>query len=82
MYTDVDIIDFDVQGFDTEGLGTAVWKGGETEALTRLTRHLERKVKTNYIVTWAAVSCHMGLLAYTAYAGYHHVGFLEWLLVL
>ncbi|KAG9335192.1 hypothetical protein JZ751_005541 [Albula glossodonta] len=30
-------------GFDTEGLSTAVWPGGETEALTRLERHLERK---------------------------------------
>ena len=31
-------------GFDTEGLPTAVWPGGETEALTRIERHLERKV--------------------------------------
>lgn len=31
-------------GFETEGLSTAVWPGGETEALTRLERHLERKV--------------------------------------
>ncbi|XP_067913060.1 cryptochrome-1-like isoform X3 [Heterodontus francisci] len=30
-------------GFDTEGLHSAVWPGGETEALTRLERHLERK---------------------------------------
>ncbi len=30
-------------GFDTDGLMTAVWRGGETEALTRLERHLERK---------------------------------------
>ncbi|XP_078403022.1 cryptochrome-1-like [Cetorhinus maximus] len=30
-------------GFDTEGLRSAVWPGGETEALTRLERHLERK---------------------------------------
>uniref|UniRef100_A0A672HWB2 Cryptochrome-1-like n=1 Tax=Salarias fasciatus TaxID=181472 RepID=A0A672HWB2_SALFA len=30
-------------GFDTEGLPTAVWPGGETEALTRIERHLERK---------------------------------------
>ncbi|XP_028307179.1 cryptochrome-1-like [Gouania willdenowi] len=30
-------------GFDTEGLTSAVWPGGETEALTRLERHLERK---------------------------------------
>ncbi|XP_039604536.1 cryptochrome-1-like [Polypterus senegalus] len=30
-------------GFDTEGLGSAVWPGGETEALTRIERHLERK---------------------------------------
>lgn len=31
-------------GFDTEGLSSAVWPGGESEALTRLERHLERKV--------------------------------------
>ncbi|XP_058502149.1 cryptochrome-1b [Solea solea] len=30
-------------GFETEGLSTAVWLGGETEALMRLERHLERK---------------------------------------
>lgn len=30
-------------GFDTEGLHPPVWQGGETEALTRLGRHLERK---------------------------------------
>lgn len=30
-------------GFDTENLEGAIWKGGETEALTRLDRHLERK---------------------------------------
>ncbi|XP_041651087.1 cryptochrome-1b isoform X3 [Cheilinus undulatus] len=29
-------------GFETEGLSTAVWPGGETEALIRLERHLER----------------------------------------
>lgn len=33
----------DELGFDTDGLMPAVWKGGETEALTRLERHLERK---------------------------------------
>ncbi|XP_004708484.1 cryptochrome-2 [Echinops telfairi] len=30
-------------GFPTEGLGPAVWQGGETEALARLDKHLERK---------------------------------------
>ncbi|XP_074501301.1 cryptochrome-1-like [Sebastes fasciatus] len=30
-------------GFDTDGLPSAVWPGGETEALTRIERHLERK---------------------------------------
>ena len=30
-------------GFDCENLKTAVWIGGETEALSRLERHLERK---------------------------------------
>ncbi|XP_074648763.1 cryptochrome-1-like [Tubulanus polymorphus] len=29
--------------FDTENLATSVWKGGETEGLARLERHLERK---------------------------------------
>lgn len=32
-------------GFETDGLSSVVWPGGETEALTRLERHLERKVK-------------------------------------
>jgi cryptochrome len=31
-------------GFEIEGLGPAVFLGGEAEALTRLERHLERKV--------------------------------------
>nr|XP_056707892.1 cryptochrome-2 [Euleptes europaea] len=30
-------------GFSTDGLAPAVWQGGETEALTRLDKHLERK---------------------------------------
>ncbi|XP_044536012.1 cryptochrome-2 [Gracilinanus agilis] len=30
-------------GFPTDGLGPAVWQGGETEALARLDKHLERK---------------------------------------
>lgn len=30
-------------GFDTENLKPAIWFGGETEALARLERHLERK---------------------------------------
>jgi hypothetical protein len=30
-------------GFDTDGLLPPVWKGGESEALGRLERHLERK---------------------------------------
>lgn len=37
-------------GFDTEGLSSAVWPGGETEALTRLERHLERKVSERQIL--------------------------------
>lgn len=32
-------------GFETDGLITAAWPGGETEALVRLERHLERKVQ-------------------------------------
>lgn len=36
-------------GFDTDGLSSAVWPGGETEALTRLERHLERKVLCRYV---------------------------------
>lgn len=35
--------DFVFQGFDTEGLLPPVWVGGESEALARLERHLERK---------------------------------------
>lgn len=38
------IYSFFILGFDTDGLPSAVWPGGETEALTRLERHLERKV--------------------------------------
>ncbi|XP_023612447.1 cryptochrome-2 isoform X3 [Myotis lucifugus] len=34
---------FCLVGFPTEGLGPAVWQGGETEALARLDKHLERK---------------------------------------
>lgn len=36
-------------GFDTEGLHPPVWQGGETEALTRLGRHLERKAWVRYL---------------------------------
>lgn len=32
-----------IPGFDTEGLMAPVWVGGESEALARLERHLERK---------------------------------------
>lgn len=39
-----DFLIFIFSGFDTDGLPSAVWPGGETEALTRLERHLERKV--------------------------------------
>ncbi|TWW56155.1 Cryptochrome-1 [Takifugu flavidus] len=35
-------------GFDIEGLPSAVWPGGETEALTRIERHLERKVSISH----------------------------------
>jgi len=35
---------FATQGFKTEGLPPAVWKGGESEALERLNKHLDRKV--------------------------------------
>lgn len=34
---------FVIIGFDTEGLLPPVWIGGESEALARLERHLERK---------------------------------------
>ncbi|KAG8177977.1 hypothetical protein JTE90_019988 [Oedothorax gibbosus] len=33
----------DLSGFDTENLKPSVWIGGETEALSRFERHLERK---------------------------------------
>ena len=32
-------------GLDVSKLSTEIWHGGETEALKRLDRHLERKVK-------------------------------------
>lgn len=35
---------FFLSGFPTDGLAPAVWQGGETEALARLDKHLERKV--------------------------------------
>lgn len=38
------IIFLHIIGFDTEGLGPTIFRGGETEALARLERHLERKV--------------------------------------
>ena len=38
-------------GLDTSKLCAEVWHGGETEALNRLDRHLERKVEVTY-------SCH------------------------
>lgn len=31
-------------GFRTEGLPPAVWRGGESEALERLNKHLDKKV--------------------------------------
>ncbi len=36
-------------GSETDGLSSAVWPGGETEDLTRLERHLERKVDIYFI---------------------------------
>ncbi|NXN57093.1 CRY1 protein, partial [Rynchops niger] len=41
-------------GFDTDGLPSAVWPGGETEALTRLERHLERKACFKLLQAWVA----------------------------
>ncbi|CAL8235839.1 unnamed protein product [Boreogadus saida] len=49
-------------GFDTEGLPSAVWPGGETEALTRLERHLERK------------PLRTGALTLTQHCGVEHKG--------
>lgn len=49
-----------VVGFETEGLPSAVWPGGETEALTRLERHLERKVSRSNSQR-LAVNKHLGL---------------------
>lgn len=31
-------------GFRTEGLPSTVWQGGESEALERLSKHLDKKV--------------------------------------
>lgn len=39
----ISFIFFTIKGFDVDGLMPAIWKGGETEALARLERHLERK---------------------------------------
>lgn len=35
---------FSASGFKTQGAGVPVWRGGETEALERLNKHLDRKV--------------------------------------
>lgn len=35
-----------VPGFDTEGLAPAVWPGGESEALTRIEKHLGPDLST------------------------------------
>lgn len=40
-----------ISGFEIEGLPSAVWPGGETEALTRIERHLERKVSGGHPLT-------------------------------
>lgn len=37
------ILFFFFTGFETDGLLPATWHGGESEALARLERHLERK---------------------------------------
>lgn len=37
------LMTFPFAGFDTESLQQTGWKGGESEALTRLEHHLERK---------------------------------------
>lgn len=37
-------------GFRTEGLAPAVWRGGESEALDRLNKHLDKKVKQKLVV--------------------------------
>lgn len=38
-----DLILYTITGFETEGLKPPIWIGGESEALARLERHLERK---------------------------------------
>lgn len=38
------LIGFMCPGFRTDGLGPAVWRGGESEALDRLGKHLDKKV--------------------------------------
>lgn len=45
-------------GFETESLTTAVWPGGEIEALLRLERHLERKVWRSYYTVYAQKKKH------------------------
>ncbi len=60
-------------GFDTDGLRPPVWVGGETEALHRLERHLERKVrhllllydqegrKGSYLKACISLICNIGM---------------------
>lgn len=45
---------FDVSissGYRTEGLTLAIWRGGESEALERLHKHLDKKVNQNCTIT-------------------------------
>lgn len=46
-----------ISGFDIEGLPSAVWPGGETEALTRIERHLERKVSDFHPFPFVTSEC-------------------------
>lgn len=42
-------------GFDTDDLTSSVFQGGETDALIRLGRHLERKVIIARIISYNAL---------------------------
>ena len=64
-------------GFDTDGLMPAVWKGGETEALTRLERHLERKVLVSSQIGQTKMTSQSLLASQTGISPYLRFGCLS-----
>lgn len=49
-------------GFKTHGEGEPVWRGGETEALDRLNKHLDKKVNPNK--RWKSLKTHLTIQLY------------------